>query len=364
MFQASPEYVKYLESFKRFGVREFKELPPLRPKLGDNISLLVRQDIEFSIIGLSPKTYVPYIYSWGKFVGNQVAGQALATLKVGLAARMAAKVFTMALLRTAVYQDALARGWIENLAGIPELTYFDERAKVFRMRDAECDEAAGLPDIGKPVCFYEAGAIAGNTELALGRPVNAFETKCIAAGDQACEFVGEIDSPFPRAFKLLETSDFKKIRGALLEKMFKPCQLRARLGNFTHLAQFQVFYLGVVLSSPGAHTMLYWIGRNLGQEIGNRIKERTPSAQLKRLAALLEQLKICKLEFERNGGRFTFTAKESAFSTGAANFHRRICSYLAGLLAGFCAASWGGRTNVIETECIANGDLVCRFETV
>jgi len=366
MFQASPEYVKYLESFKRFGVREFAEMPVQRKHLGDAISMLVRQDLEFGILGLAPKTYTPYIYSWGKFVGLQVAKQALSTLKVSTATRIAARVFTMSLLKTGVYQDAFARGWMENLAGIPSMTYFDERAKVFRTRDAECDEASGFPNIGKRVCFYEGAAIAGTTETALGRPVNVFETKCVANGDPDCEFIAEVDSPFPREFCLLNDGDFRKIRKSIIDNMLstKRAIIRNQLGDYTHLAQFQVLYLGIFLSSPGSHTMLYWVGKNTGNEIAAKVRERTMSAQLKAMSDFLARLKIGVLTWERDGNKLIFEVKESAFSTGAANFHKRICSYLAGFIAGFLGTSWKKPVNVVETECLANGDKTCRFETV
>ncbi len=366
MFEASPEYVKYLESFKRFGVREFEEMPAIRKKLGDNINILVRQDLEFGMLALAPKTYIPYVYSWGKFVGAQVAKQAMATLKVSGATKLAAKLFAMSILKTQVYQDAFARGWTENLAGIPSFTYFDERAKVFRTKDEECDEASGLPNIGKHVCFYESAAIAGSTEVALHRPVNAFETKCVAAGDTECEFVAEIDSPFPREFTMLSESDFKKIRKSIVDSMISKKRpiMRSHLGDHTHLAQFQVLYLGIFLSSPGSHTMLYWIGKNTGSEVATRVREKTMTAQLNVLADFLKQLHIGILTWERDGNKITFTVEESAFSTGASNFGKRICSYLAGLIAGFLATSWDKPVSVIETECIANGDKTCRFETV
>lgn len=366
MFQTSPDYVRYLESFKRFGVREFSEMPALRKELGDSISILVRQDLEFGILALAPKIYTPYIYSWGKFVGAQVSKHALATLKISTATKLAARIFAMALLKTTIYQDAFARGWTENLAGIPSLTYFDDRAKVFRTRDAECDEASGVPNIGKHACFYEGGTIAGTTEAALGRPVNVFETKCVANGDPDCEFVAEIDATFPREFTLLSDLDFKKLRKSIIDKMLAERRpvIRTHLGDFTHLAPFQSLYLGIFLSSSGAHTMLYWVGRNTGSEVAAKVRERTMSAQLKSMADFIKKLHIGILTWERDGNKLTFEVTESAFSTGAINFHKRICSYLAGFIAGFLGTSWNKNVSVVETGCVANGDKVCKFETV
>ena len=54
----------------------------------------------------------------------------------------------------------------------------------------------------------------------------------------------------------------------------------------------------------------------------------------------------------------SFIVKESAFSTGAKNIEKKICSYTAGLLAGFIGK------NIVETKCIANGNKHCEFVTI
>nr|WP_317852618.1 V4R domain-containing protein [Methanothermococcus thermolithotrophicus] len=42
--------------------------------------------------------------------------------------------------------------------------------------------------MGQPVCFFEAGIIAGCLENILNKEVKVTETKCHASGEDYCEF--------------------------------------------------------------------------------------------------------------------------------------------------------------------------------
>jgi len=354
VFKMSPEYVEYLDSFKQFGVRPFEREVALRRKLGDNVNLLLRQYIEYSIIKLSPKRYVPYIYSWGKFVGYHIAQQTLRTLNVSLVTKMISKINYMRLLETEIFQEAFRKLWIKNKIAIPSFTYFDEDAEVLRIRATECDEVFGFPDLEKNICYYTRALMAGNIESVLERKTNAIETKCIASGYDFCEFLIEIDSEFPKKFELLDNKDFLKIRKNILDRMTTDKITRKILSNYCHLAQFQVLYLGIWLSSPGSHTMLYWIGKETGNEIKDKVKD---------ISEFFRKMKIGILKTNKNKSGYKFIVKESVFSSGAKNFGKRICSYTAGLLSGFLSSD-KKKYNVVETKCIANGDKQCEFETV
>jgi len=52
----------------------------------------------------------------------------------------------------------------------------------------ECATCAGIPNIGKPVCQFEAGVISGALEKILNKTVNVTETKCWGLGDKVCRF--------------------------------------------------------------------------------------------------------------------------------------------------------------------------------
>jgi predicted hydrocarbon binding protein len=70
--------------------------------------------------------------------------------------------------------------------GVGILSVVSEDPLKFRVR--ECIDCAGLPNLGKPICYFEAGIIAGCLESILDKKVKVVETKCHTNGDDCCEF--------------------------------------------------------------------------------------------------------------------------------------------------------------------------------
>lgn len=56
---------------------------------------------------------------------------------------------------------------------------------VFRWFD--CLTCSGLPDVGRPLCYLEAGILAGAVQRACGQWVRVRETRCWGLGDSFCE---------------------------------------------------------------------------------------------------------------------------------------------------------------------------------
>ena len=73
-----------------------------------------------------------------------------------------------------------------------EIVTAEEDFAVYRYRESA--DSYGLPNVGFPVCIYEAGVTAGSLETGLGRPVSVREVKCCAAGDPYCEFEVRVGS--------------------------------------------------------------------------------------------------------------------------------------------------------------------------
>lgn len=55
--------------------------------------------------------------------------------------------------------------------------------------DADC---SGLPAIGETVCNYDEGFLAGLLTAYTGKPYDAVEVNCWAAGDRVCRFRAEV----------------------------------------------------------------------------------------------------------------------------------------------------------------------------
>ncbi|NPA33045.1 MAG: 4-vinyl reductase [Aquificae bacterium] len=55
----------------------------------------------------------------------------------------------------------------------------------------ECITCAGMPNIGKRICHFEAGLIGGILEEHLKKRVKVSETKCNAMGEGICQITAE-----------------------------------------------------------------------------------------------------------------------------------------------------------------------------
>jgi len=355
MMKFSEKYVDYLKTFKKLGVRPFKKEKMIRMQLGDYVHINVFRDILFSIMSLSPKTYIPYMYSWGKFVGAKSTEQALDTLDISIFTRALSLSRSLKIMKMDVYKDIITKSWID-LKYIPKVTYVDERGGVFRIQVYESDESYGLPKIGKKVCFYSAGILAGSTETLIRKSVNVVETKCYCDKHKYDEFMGRVGMEFPE-YKIHDPKYFKKLKTKVRKTFLSKKKIRPKLGDYSHIASLQVAYLGIFLSSPGSHTMLYWIGKETGAELASKVRGN----KLKELEAIMKDMKIGILSIKKNEKNMTLKLKESAFSAGAKNFDKRIDSYLAGLYAGYLTKSLKKRYNVVETKCIASGNPHCEF---
>lgn len=72
--------------------------------------------------------------------------------------------------------------------GILSITKLDLPGSFIRLQVEECITCAGMPNIGKKVCHFEAGFVSGVLEAFIGKAVNVKETKCWGMGDKVCEF--------------------------------------------------------------------------------------------------------------------------------------------------------------------------------
>lgn len=69
--------------------------------------------------------------------------------------------------------------------GILSLVESDSEKLVFQL--GECITCAGMPNLGKKICHFEVGLVAGIAETYLKKRVAATETKCNVNGDECCE---------------------------------------------------------------------------------------------------------------------------------------------------------------------------------
>jgi predicted hydrocarbon binding protein/predicted regulator of Ras-like GTPase activity (Roadblock/LC7/MglB family) len=85
-----------------------------------------------------------------------------------------------------------------KFSNFEELCKFYEKYKLGRIemvsenpikiRIYDCISCSGLPDVGKPLCHFEAGFLAGYIENIYNKEAEAIETHCWGLGDKFCQF--------------------------------------------------------------------------------------------------------------------------------------------------------------------------------
>jgi predicted hydrocarbon binding protein len=58
----------------------------------------------------------------------------------------------------------------------------------------ECITCAGMANIGKRICLFEVGFVAGVAEVLIKRKPRAYETKCNANGEGTCQVTVELSA--------------------------------------------------------------------------------------------------------------------------------------------------------------------------
>ncbi|AAB99662.1 TPA: DUF2507 domain-containing protein [Methanocaldococcus jannaschii] len=85
-----------------------------------------------------------------------------------------------------------------NFKNFKELSNFYKEYKLGRIemvsenpikiRIYDCISCSGLPDVGKPLCHFEAGFLAGYIENVFNKKCYIIETHCWGLGNKFCQF--------------------------------------------------------------------------------------------------------------------------------------------------------------------------------
>jgi predicted hydrocarbon binding protein len=144
---------------------------------GESVAAVMPAELFSSLLDeieriLSPSGFVAVFYNAGKQSGASIT-------------RLVAKRYELKgePLRLALMQATQAIGW-----GKIESFTIDRKELSARVRMRMCFEALLRGRKRENVCHWTRGFIAGFLSEVFEKPVDAFELKCAAAGDEICEF--------------------------------------------------------------------------------------------------------------------------------------------------------------------------------
>jgi hypothetical protein len=148
-----------------------------RPVLGGDIPILV-----FRVFRHFSATYVEEVLGRGAAVVFQNGGRELG--------REAGAMLMKSAPDPTAYLTAVCQFVRDSRIGILNPREVSERLLVVDLD--ECITCAGMDNIGKRICQFEVGFVAGVAEVLIKKKPRAYETKCNANGEGTCQVTVEL----------------------------------------------------------------------------------------------------------------------------------------------------------------------------
>jgi len=120
------------------------------------------------------------------------------------------------------------------------------------LRLFELPTSTGIPDIGIPTCYWDAGLIAGIVETIIGTPVSAEEIHCWGLGHAYCDFNISLDenrrstaifsNPIPYCWPFhINKVLYSLIRSGHLS-LSEGRKIRNGISDYVHFSLFQLYF--------------------------------------------------------------------------------------------------------------------------
>lgn len=170
-------YNRYLEG---------KMTDRIRPKLGNTVDLSLLQTEVIGTLAVS-KAMGVVLYESGRRYTKYLAAEGLTIVRKMPDYNGFGKCETLEEARHAAEFLVLRNSCESTGTGFLTLTEY-EKDKLIVFQVEECFSCYGITNIGKPICYYTGGTLAGFIESVLARNVGFVESKCYAKGDPCCEF--------------------------------------------------------------------------------------------------------------------------------------------------------------------------------
>jgi predicted hydrocarbon binding protein/glutaredoxin len=381
---------------------------PVRESVGDYVHIGILQSIILTILSLSPDSG-EYLYEAGKILG--ISGIPQKRFLHGnpnlldMSESTNKQRLTRAVKALEKHFSADAYGLPLNVASRAKGRIITSKKASLRVYDSVY--AAGMTDVGIPVCYLGAGEIAGLLETTLGQYIQVTETKCNGLGEEYCEFEIEIvDEPTdtkPKSkdevkasadFSLERKETFKEAMRQITTNMYNSALIRKRIrpsGDYVHISVFQHALTSIKFTDPFYGTLLYYAGLYHGREgidfaVIDRLAKRNglelpiefedgchllgaffndPSTILTRLQGTVD----VKIEDDETA---YFKVYESAISTNLllqaddsvfpTTKEVRLGDYMAGFITGRLEKMVDWEVKVTQTHCQSKGDAFDQYK--
>ncbi|MFQ6125645.1 MAG: V4R domain-containing protein [Candidatus Heimdallarchaeota archaeon] len=154
---------------------------------------------------------------------------------------------------------------------------YGKSSSVAILRLFELPAATGVPDIGIPTCYLDAGLIAGIVETFIGTPVVVNEICCWGLGNNYCDFRIRLDEN-PQSTEILSRSTHncwefhaQKVLHSLIRSehlsIRKGRKIRYGISDYVHFSLFQLFFSTLASIENYGPFLLVSAGRKHGRSV-------------------------------------------------------------------------------------------------
>jgi len=230
-----------------------KDIPPMRPSLGDFVDLYVPQIRTLLLMEANP-VIVKVIYDAAYASASR--NTFVIMKKLGMPADYFWKFEywprerafeTLRKVINKVFWTMMNR----NKEGGLELTGVEIEPVRFTIAFKDCVECAGV-SVNKAICFYHTATFAGILASLINKEMDAYETKCRGRGDDSCVIViGKRDDP-EIVTQVREYLTPGKIEAKLDERLNTCLQGNQTrdMGNLVDIGYYNLMLLSSVLANP------------------------------------------------------------------------------------------------------------------
>jgi len=347
------------------GIMQWKEVEPIRSRLGDFAHLSLLNFRVFSLLLQQPKS-IHDIYNIGKFIGRCSIAEAINTLGTGkLINSMIRTGLFWRIFSVKEIQKNFVDGWVNFKAGFLNVSSVDKNNKgvVFTLSEG----MFSISRSNKKLDFLASGIVAGHADGLFSGNWEAYEKSCECAGDQECVIEIKLHQEDERDFTLpaLEKKDIEPIIEGLVETVVGRNQThRKKLGDYIHTGIDQTVNYYLVSPTPGHAILSKHSGVVVGEKISNKAGLRGEDAAFEYAKNLFGYLKagILHEPETRGDGAILLKMDESVYASGVNNIHMKLDVFLAGIIEGLLKKATGEKWSVEEVKCLANGDDYCEFK--
>ncbi len=321
-----------------------KVVPSLRAGLGDDIDMIVPQAAMAGLMSTNPG-FAKMLYAAAYASAKRNAY--IVTRQVGMPADFFWKFEYWTQQRAfETMQKVIARVFASIMShqkqGTLELVAADVEHVRFELTFADCAECSCLA-AGSPICYFQAGLLAGILGGLLNKDLDAVELECAAQGSKVCKF--KIGKPDDREIKMpLEERqghlslhiDYSKRLEESLIRQTMGVAIR-RIGDMVDVGYYQLLLSSVFLANLDVLARaLLATGEEMGQASAALILQRFQGDVPSTVSAFYRQLRYTDIRITEQGQEVEVQAQEAPETTGSmaqAALVPFLCGGLQGILS-------------------------------